>query len=182
MSFKRSAKVLEQVQDGCTVVVQKLHNRGWGEGCYQLRPLRAHFMAGKMGDVLALVRRLAAVYGWNTLPVTSFSISPQTVSTQFMIHKWQDIATVLMYCNALLGCCKDMFDSLLEMINAEIFQLVFGLWRSQDRYKTSQELGNCPMGQSEALLKEKLYWTNVFFKKCFIEEIMIVKFLNWVEI
>ena len=24
-------------------------------------------------------------------------------------------------------------------------------------YETSQELGNCPMGQREALLKEKLY-------------------------
>ena len=41
--------------------------------------------------------------------------------------------------------------------------------------KTSQELGNCPMGQSEALLKEKLYW-----KKGSIERKALLKErVNW---
>ena len=31
--------------------------------------------------------------------------------------------------------------------------------------KTSQELGNCPMGQREALLKERLYWKKGFFER-----------------
>ena len=124
MSVKRSAIVLQKMYDCCTVVVQKLHiscTIGWGEGCYRLRPLRAHFMTGGMGDVLALVRRLAAVYGWNTLPVKGFPICPQTVSTQFMIHN----LTICSRCSYVLyrtGCCKDMFDSLLEMINAEKLQ------------------------------------------------------------
>ena len=50
--------------------------------------------------------------------------------------------------------------------------------------KTSQELGNCPMGQREAFLKERIYW-----KKSFIEEETIgknleilTKFGNFVEI
>ena len=31
--------------------------------------------------------------------------------------------------------------------------------------KTSQELGNCPMGQREALLKERLYWKEGFIER-----------------
>ena len=38
------------------------------------------------------------------------------------------------------------------------------------RKKTSQELGNCPLGQREALLKERIYW-----KKGFIERKALLK-------
>ena len=38
-------------------------------------------------------------------------------------------------------------------------------------FKTSQELGNCPMGQIEALLKERIYWKKGFFgRKAWLKE------------
>ena len=41
--------------------------------------------------------------------------------------------------------------------------------------KTSQELGNCPMGQRDTLWKERLYW-----KKGFIErKILFKEMLYW---
>ena len=38
-----------------------------------------------------------------------------------------------------------------------IFEYIFTNFRGYDFMKTSQELGNCPMGQRKALLKERLY-------------------------
>ena len=32
-------------------------------------------------------------------------------------------------------------------------------------FKTSQELGNCPIGQREALLKDRIYWKKGFIKE-----------------
>ena len=43
-------------------------------------------------------------------------------------------------------------------------------YQNENLNKTSQELGNCPMGQREALLKERFYW-----KKGFIEKKALLK-------
>ena len=89
-------------------------------------------MTGGMGDVLALVRRLAAVYGWNTLPVRGFPICPQSVSIQFMIHnvtRYIHCSHSLYNCITILSYC--MFDFLLEMINVERFHLVFMVLNKQ---------------------------------------------------
>ena len=57
----------------------------------------------------------------------------------------------------------------VEEVESEMVSL------GKPQYKTSQELGNCPMGQSEPLLKEKLYW-----KKGSIERKALLKErVNW---
>ena len=53
----------------------------------------------------------------------------------------------------------------------------------QQQIKTSQELGNCPMGQREALLKERLYWRKGFIERtAFLKKGSIEKMWNLVKI